>query len=296
MRGTSDFAWAKVNLSLHVLGRRADGYHELASLVAFTADIFDTVTFTPGADLSVDVAGAFADAISGPNLIERAALAMAASYPDIKLGRFRVDKRIPVAAGIGGGSADAAAALRLIAAHNGLRMPDPAMRGLAAGIGADVPVCLAGGQPAAAFMTGIGENVVRAEPDGMLGACDIWAVLANPGVAVPTGGVFAALGAAPLSVSLPPSDVPPKFADNAALLAYLDGTRNDLEVPAIGLVPVIRDVLAGLRVFESCRLARMSGSGATCFGLFETEADAHACADRLKARFAHWWIGVSRLA
>ena len=290
----SEQAWAKVNLSLSVLGRRADGYHELASVVAFAADIFDTVTFFPGEDLAVELTGPFAAKVCGPNLIEQAARTLAAAHTGLQLGRFHVEKRIPVSAGIGGGSADAAATLRLLAVHNRLGDPDRAMRDLAATIGADVPVCLAGGRPAAAFMSGIGEQVVSPTPDGLLGACDVTAVLVNPGVAVATGSVFRALGAAPLSAPMRSCDAPERFSDNAALFAYLDTMGNDLEAPAIGQAPVISDVLAALGSLESCRLARMSGSGATCFGLFETRSAADAAAERLRTQSPSWWIAVSR--
>ncbi|MGI9411064.1 MAG: 4-(cytidine 5'-diphospho)-2-C-methyl-D-erythritol kinase, partial [Hyphomicrobiaceae bacterium] len=209
---------------------------------------------------------------------------------------FHVEKHIPVSAGVGGGSANAAAALRLLAAHNRLGNPDTALRGLAAKIGADVPVCLAGDGPAAAFMSGIGDNVVRPEPDGLLGNCHVYAVLANPGVAMPTGAVFAALGAAAVTMPPPPGVAPARFEDNAALFAYLDRTGNDLEAPAIELAPVISDVLAALRALDSCRLSRMTGSGATCFGLFETKSAALDSAEQLRTRFSEWWIGVSRLS
>ncbi len=280
------FAAAKVNLSLHVLGRRADGLHDLDSLVGF-ADVGDRLAFTPGAPLGLTVEGPMAAGLSaGPdNLVRRAASAFAAAYPGSRLGHFTLDKRLPLASGIGGGSADAAAALRLLAAENGVAPDDPALHALAAGLGADVPVCLAGH---ACRMRGTGERI---EP---LALPPLAAVLVNPGTAVPTPAVFRALGLAPGEAHAAgvPSLAAPLTGE--ALLSHLAAHRNDLAPPAIAIAPAIADVLVALRG-AGARLARMSGSGATCFGLFETPQRAADAADRIAAAHPAWWVAATLL-
>ncbi len=251
----SDRAPAKVNLTLHVLGRRAgDGYHVLESLVAF-AGTADRLTLRPGEPLGLTVSGPTAGP-AGPeadNLVLRAARDLAARLPSLTLGAFHLVKRLPVAAGIGGGSSDAAAALRLLARLNGLPLDHDALVAAARATGADVPVCL---DPRARMMRGAGEDVGPA-----LGLPAIPAVLINPGVPVPTAPVFKALG---LSVgeSLPGAAHPAVATtpDPAALLATLRPARNDLEGPALTVAPVIGEALSALRA-QGCDLARMSGSG-----------------------------------
>ena len=274
---------AKVNLSLRVLRRRADGYHELESLVAF-ADAADTLRLTPGGELTLTVAGASA-ALAGEvadNLVLKAARALAARLPGATLGAFNLDKRLPVAAGLGGGSADAAAALRLLARANGLSSSDPRLYEAARATGADVPVCL---DPRPRLMRGIGE--VLSAP---LALPPLPAVLVNPGVAVATKAVFGRWKP-PAAAPAPLDDaVLAKLGDAEALLRFLHEQSNDLEAPAIALAPIIADVIAALRARAGCRLARMSGSGATCFGLFGSAAEAAAAADALKEKFPGWWV------
>ncbi len=190
---------------------------------------------------------------------------------------LRLIKRLPVAAGIGGGSADAAAALRLVARLWSVPLP---ARDAVLALGADVPVCLAG-QPAR--MTGIGERLapLRLPP--------FWMVLVNPGLPVPTGAVFAGLDRA----DNPPLPDPPPFADAAALFAWLAATRNDLEAPARALAPCLTTVLAALAAQPGCALARMSGSGATCFGLFAAEAPARTAAEAIARSEPAWWVAAS---
>ena len=282
-REAADFAPAKVNLTLHVLGRRSDGYHELESLVVF-ADAGDRLTFVPGDALDLSVRGPTA-AVSGPagdNLVLKAARLLAERVEGLRLGRFVLDKRLPVAAGLGGGSSDAAAALRLLAQANGIALDDPRLIAAACATGADVPVCL---DPRARMMRGIGELLSAPVAFGKLPA-----VLVNPGVAVPTAGVFKALAAPPLSFAPTPNDPVAGCADANAIVAAVSRCRNDLEAPAILLQPLIADVLAGLRAFPACRIARMSGSGATCFGLFSSGRAAKAAARSLKARHPGWWV------
>ena len=275
---------AKVNLTLRVLGRRADGYHELESLVAF-AGVGDALTFAPGDALTLTVSGPTAPAAgdSADNLVLKAARALAERIAGLTLGRFALSKRLPVAAGLGGGSADAAAALRLLAHANGIALDDPRLMQAAQATGADVPVCL---DPRPRLMRGVGD--VLSAP---LDLPRLFAVLINPGVAVSTREVFAALNLPPAA---PPVQAGPPPAPSA-LLAEIASGRNDLEQPAIELEPGIADVLSVLNKLPGCRLARMSGSGATCFGLFETNAAATAAARTVRVGYPQWWVRATVL-
>jgi 4-diphosphocytidyl-2-C-methyl-D-erythritol kinase len=276
---------AKVNLTLRVIGRRAaDGYHDIDSLVAF-AGVGDALTFTPGDALALSVGGPTAAAAGeiADNLVLKAARALAERVERLKLGRFALSKRLPVAAGLGGGSADAAAALRLLARANGLAPDDPRLMQAARATGADVPVCL---DPRPRFMRGIGD--VLSDP---LDLPRLFAVLLNPAVAVATKDVFAAL-AVPTAGHTAPAAV---CTGAAALLAEIAHGRNDLEGPAIGLEPAIADALAVLRKLPGCRLARMSGSGATCFGLFDSMDAARGAARRLRVGYPAWWVRATAL-
>ncbi len=275
---------AKVNLTLHVLGRRADGYHVLESLVVF-AGTADLLTLEPGQSLSLTVAGPTAHlaGATGDNLVVRAADALTSRVPSLKRGAFHLVKRLPAAAGIGGGSSDAAAALRLLGRSNGLAPDDPAILDAARATGADVPVCL---DPRARMMTGAGEHVGPA-----LDVPKLFAVLVNPGVAVPTPAIFRALGLVAgqdTSVAAhPPLD---GMADRETLLSRLAEGRNDLEPPALALAPVIGTALDRLRATDGCRLARMSGSGATVFGLYDDCHAASRAARSLKIAEPGWWV------
>jgi 4-diphosphocytidyl-2-C-methyl-D-erythritol kinase len=287
----AEFAPAKVNLTLQVIGRRADGYHEIESLVVF-AGVGDRVAFVPGGTLELVTRGPTAAAAGpeGDNLVLKAARLLGERVERLKLGRFTLDKRLPVAAGLGGGSSDAAAALRLLAHHNGLKLDDPRLHEAARLTGADVPVCL---DPRARMMRGIGE--ILSAPLA-LGATP--AVLVNPGVAVATKDVFAKLAAPSLSSPPPHAGEDKERAmpsEPAALIAALASARNDLEAPAIALQPVIAEVLAALRASARCRLARMSGSGATCFALFGSGRAASAAAQALRARHPGWWVRATTL-
>ena len=278
---------AKVNLTLHVLGRRADGYHEIESLVAF-AGVGDALSFTPGRALALIVGGPTAAAAgdTADNLVLKAARALAERVEGLQLGRFALSKRLPVAAGLGGGSADAAAALRMLARSSRLAPDDPRLLQAAQATGADVPVCL---DPRPRLMRGIGD--ILSEP---LDLPKLATVLVNPGVAVPTREVFAALKLPAGSVAAsPPGSAPSLGATNLAD-AIANG-RNDLEGPAIELQPVIADVLAVLRKLPGCRLSRMSGSGATCFGLFDSTAAATAAARTLRIGYPEWWVRATVL-
>lgn len=281
---------AKLNLSLRILGRRPDGYHELESLVVFAdAPAADEVRLVPGGPLHLDIDGPGAGGLAGEasNLVLRAAEAAQRLCPALTLGAFRLTKRLPIAAGLGGGSSDAAAALRLIRRADPQHAAAIDWTALAASIGADVPVCLA---RRASLMTGRGEQVraLDAMPP-------IWAVLANPGVPLATGPVFKALAAAPLRGS-PPLTAPPAFADLGALITHLLARPNDLEATAIGLCPEVAVVKAALSRLDGALLARMSGSGPTCFALFASHGAATAGAAALREAHPAWWIAASALA
>ena len=275
---------AKLNLYLHVTGRRADGYHELDSLVAFTA-LADTLEIAPAESLRLSVTGPFADALdAGDNLAAQAATALAEKLGRPANVRITLDKRIPVAAGLGGGSADAAAVLRGLARLWRLGAEHAGdLQETALGLGADVPVCL---DSRAAHMAGIGE-ALSAPPH--LPSCGV--LLVNPGVPVPTGPVFAARRG-PFSAASRIEEAP---QNAAALAALLRSRRNDLEQPALAQVPEIGRVLARLAAAPGCLLARMSGSGGTCFGLFEDEAAAAGTAGAIARDHPAWWVQPTRL-
>ena len=271
-----EWAPAKVNLFLHVLGRRADGYHLLDSLVVF-AGAADRLRVVAASGLSLDIAGTFGAALGAEpdNLVLQAARALAAAGGIVPTGRLRLEKALPVASGIGGGSADAAAALRLLARCWGLAVDAADLAAIASRLGADVRVCLAG-RPAR--MGGVGEVL---GPAPRLPRCGL--VLVNPGVPVATAAVFRARTGAFSA----PAVLPESWADAAAMAADLARCCNDLEAPARALCPAIDTVLDALASAPGCLLARMSGSGATCFGVFPGPAEAEAAAAAL-AR-PHWW-------
>lgn len=278
---------AKVNLSLSVLGRRADGYHELDSLVAF-AGVGDELSLSPGDAGELQISGPFAGGLStGPdNLVLKAERVLREEIAGLCSGRFHLVKRLPVASGIGGGSADAAAALRLLARLNGLPLSHPALLAAAGRIGADVPVCL---EVRARVMRGIGE---RLGPPMRLPR--LFALLVNPGEAVETAPVFRALGLQPGQGH--PGGVPafsteePSPETAAALIVALATTGNDLEAPARAVAPAIGEVLSALSASPGCRLARMSGSGATCFAVFDDCRASAASAKRLSRQQPGWWV------
>jgi 4-diphosphocytidyl-2-C-methyl-D-erythritol kinase len=287
MAALRDTGWAKLNLTLEVLGRREDGFHELRSLVAF-ARLGDAVEFAPQAKFELVVDGPFAGALAGGNLIHKAAKAAAALAPGLCLGRFRLTKTLPVAAGLGGGSADAAAALRLLVRANAGVLSRRQLAELAAKLGSDVTVCLAS-EPALVF--GRGERVLRVTD---FPACGV--LLANPGLPLATEAVYAALGARASAPQARREDTRPAFGgDFAALIAYAQPRGNALEPPAARLAPEIGEVLAALRALPGARLVRMSGSGPTCFALFATETEAWQARAALAAERPAWWIAASAL-
>ncbi|MGC2085239.1 MAG: 4-(cytidine 5'-diphospho)-2-C-methyl-D-erythritol kinase [Bradyrhizobium sp.] len=285
---------AKVNLTLRVVGRRADGYHDLESIVAF-ADCADRLTLTPGGELGLRATGPLADACgeTSDNLVLKAARLLAEAVPGLKVGAFTLEKVLPVAAGIGGGSADAAAALRLLARLNDLALDDPALVAVALNTGADVPVCLAS---QACDMTGVGDKLLP------LALPALPCVMVNPRVPVATKDVFQALGLRPGQLRVGVSDVLRSPAWPAAGAAIADWIKalarvpNDLEPPALKVQPVIGDVLAALGACAGVQLARMSGSGATCFAIFGNDAEAQAAGRKVTAAHPEWWVHAGTLS
>jgi 4-diphosphocytidyl-2-C-methyl-D-erythritol kinase len=274
-----EFAPAKINLYLHVTGRRPDGYHSLESLVVF-ANVGDSLELTPAADFTLDLAGPYASALDGgaDNLVLKAARLLADATATQAGAHLRLTKRLPVASGIGGGSADAAAALRGLIRLWGL-VPAPALvSDLALRLGADVPVCIA---RQSTQIEGLGESL---NPAPRLPG--FWLVLVNCGIGLATANVFKARTGAFLAAD--PLTEPPR--DIAALAVALARRRNDLTSAAIGLVPEIGVTLAAIEAQPGCMIARMSGSGATCFGLFGEEDSARSAARALAARHPSWWV------
>ena len=265
---------AKINLNLRVVGRRADGYHDLESLVAF-ADLGDELTLTPGSKTALEISGPFAKDCGAPgdNLVLKAASALG-----LPAGRFTLDKRIPVAAGLGGGSADAAAALRLIARANNVALDDRQLMDAAVACGADVPVCL---QSKPRIIRGLGEQLAS-----LLALPKLHAILVNPGVPLRTVDVFASFRGDEPS-NMPVDNVP---LERRALLAWLAARGNCLTRAAVARVPAITGVFDAIGALSGCRLVRMSGSGATCFGLFDDDAAAIAAANELAKSRENWWI------
>ena len=275
---------AKINLFLHVTGRRPDGYHELESLVAFAA-VHDRIEVWPEEGLRFEIDGPFANALSAgsENLAVEAARALAAELGVAPAARIRLHKALPVAAGIGGGSADAAATLRALSALWRLSVPADRLAALALDLGADVSICLFG-RPG--IVRGIGERIA---PAPALPAVPM--VLANPTVPLATAAVFAAREG-PFSEPVPFDEEP---GDAAALAEALRETRNDLAPAAESICPEIRVVLDAIRATPSCLLARLSGSGPTCFGLFPTQDAATLAAQRIAAARPGWWVCPTHL-
>jgi len=273
---------AKLNLHLHVVGRRADGYHLLDTLFAF-AECGDTLEARAADTLSLAVAGPFAAALGDApdNLVLRAARALDAGHG--RGARLTLTKNLPLASGIGGGSADAAATLLALTRLWGMPQDAAALQAIAAALGADVPACL---RARPCFGGGTGTELVEAPPLPAAGV-----VLVNPGIALSTPAVFGRRRGA-FSQCARFLDTP---EDVRALAAVLRARRNDLTSGAIELAPAIAEALVELERSGGCRLARMSGSGATCFGLYDDARTAEAAAATLAMRQTRWWIAATRL-
>jgi 4-diphosphocytidyl-2-C-methyl-D-erythritol kinase len=274
---------AKLNLFLHIGELRPDGFHDLESLVVF-AEEADVLTIEAAGELSLALSGPTSHGLSpGPdNLVWRAARSLDAN----RGAKITLEKNLPVAAGIGGGSADAAAALRGLNAFWGLGRSPEDLQTDAAALGSDVPVCV---RAQTAWMMGRGERVVLLEP---LPQFDL--VLVNPRIAVPTAAVYSRLNVRTgIGALEPPLDTIASVWD---LVAYLADSGNDLEAPACAIAPVIDDVIEALAHEPGCVLAQMSGSGATCFGIFQDGPWAAGAADRLAQDHPDWWVRASRIA
>ncbi|WP_170350670.1 MULTISPECIES: 4-(cytidine 5'-diphospho)-2-C-methyl-D-erythritol kinase [Ruegeria] len=270
---TKAFAPAKINLTLHVTGQRVDGYHLLDSLVVF-ADVGDRLQFTPGPELSISVTGEHAAGVPADsrNLVWKAA--QAAGWT----GHIDLNKVLPHGGGIGGGSSDAAATLWALSGQ-GVNIPED----LPVSLGADVPVCMAA---QATRMQGIGDRLTS------VSLPNLPAVLVNPGIPVPTSSVFEALARRD---NLPmPIDIP-EFENAGACAEWLRDQRNDLEIPAMGIAREIEFALDSLRLTTRALLARMSGSGSTCFALYPTMKDAHFAAYEIGAAHPDWWCRAVQL-
>ncbi len=278
-----EMAAAKINLYLHVTGKRADGFHELDSWVVF-ADVGDTLEAAKSDTLSFTVEGPFAEHVPlENNSVLKAARALAARYYVTEGATITLQKRLPVAAGIGGGTADAAAALRVLTRVWGLSPKAGELETLAATLGSDVPACL---RSSSLYMNGVGEKItVAPEIAG-------WhAVLINPMKSLSTQEVFAAYSGRYSSAMRHPS----AFASQEAGIQFLRQAKNDLQPAAQSLIPLIVDVLAALDVQQGCALARMSGSGATCYGIYKTRENAQNAAMILARAYPEWWVQETKL-
>jgi 4-diphosphocytidyl-2-C-methyl-D-erythritol kinase len=280
----SSRARAKINLTLHITQRREDGYHTLESLVAF-AGFGDELELIEGKSLSLTITGPEASHLgdASDNHIIKAVTKLIELKPSLKRGAFRLIKRLPIASGMGGGSADAAAALRLIARLNHLSPDDPVLYQAALQTGADVPVCLAS---KARMMRGIGEEL-----GAPLILPRLFAVLVNPRQGSSTPAVFKEIGLKP--GEKPSNETHPTIVSDLtrpALLQCLGQGRNDMQTAATALLPVIGEVQAALTALPDCRFARMSGSGATVFGVFDTCRAAAKAAKLLKRTHPDWWV------
>lgn len=287
-----ELARPKVNLTLKVLGRRPDGYHALESLVAFADAPADVVALLPGREPTVAVTGPGSSAILGENLIARALRLAAEAAPQLRLGAVTLDKHLPVAAGIGGGSSDAAAVLRALMRAN----PDQAgaidWNAIALRLGADVPVCLA---QKAAFMWGIGERIAP-----LSALPPLPAVIANPMLPVPadkTAQVFRKLAAGALPPGPDRDPTPPgPLRDVADVVALMRAIGNDLTAPAAAVVPQIAHVQSALATQPDCLVAQLSGGGPTCFAIYADAAAAAAAARTVGAAHPSWWVAATTLS
>jgi 4-diphosphocytidyl-2-C-methyl-D-erythritol kinase len=289
MTSIREFAPAKINLTLELAGRRGDGFHELASLVAF-ADVGDVVVLDPESAAGVSLSGPFAGQLDGANILATVLALLAERAPQLLLGSVHLEKHLPVAAGIGGGSADAGALLRAVGRANGSISDVVDWHALARELGADVPVCL---EARPLWMTGIGDTL--AEIAGGLPSLD--AVLINPMAAVPadkTARVFRAFGAAPLGAGYP-SPPSPTFPDRDALLGFMRARGNDLLRAAEAVVSEVGVVLEALQAAERIEYAAVSGAGPTCFGIFPDREAAEAARQRVAAEHPTWWAVAVRL-
>lgn len=291
MKIIREFAPAKINLTLHITGRREDGFHLLESFVAF-ADVGDEIAVNVQEGFDISVSGPFAGRLENEpdNIALEAAISFVYGFGN-RLPGVHVDlvKNLPIAAGMGGGSSDAAAVIRALAYLVDEKVSKTAADQLAAGLGADVTVCL---DPDAAFMSGIG-NIVTPLPK----LPEVYAVLVNPNIKMLTGAVFAAL-AVPGAIRRDEVGLKPEhaFVDVVDLVEFVSSCRNDLEAPAIRMCREIFEVKEALSGADGCLIARMTGSGATCFGIYDNEQNAHQAAEAISEEAPGWWVRACRLS
>jgi 4-diphosphocytidyl-2-C-methyl-D-erythritol kinase len=278
------FAPAKINLFLHVGDERANGYHELQSIMAF-ADVGDELAIEPASALTLAVEGPFAGGLKAEpdNIVLKAARALAARAGVAAAARITLVKNLPVASGIGGGSTDAAAALRGLSKLWRVNLTEADLQEIAISLGSDVPVCLKG-RPC--WVEGAGEKLTIIPMFPLLHA-----VLVNPGVAVSTAEAYRTVQ----TKSGTGHEHPATFRDANALVGFLETARNDLEEPAIRLAPIVREVMASLCEEQSTLLARMSGSGATCFGLYGSPEAAREVAMKVSQAHPQWWVKAAKI-
>lgn len=289
MTSIRELAPAKINLTLEVAGRRDDGFHQLESLVAF-ADVGDVVTLDTNAVPGVEVTGPMAAGLAGPNILSRCLSLIRERAPQLALGSVRLEKHLPVAAGLGGGSADAGALLRAVRRANGASSDGVDWHGLARALGADVPACL---EARPLWVTGDGD--VLGEVAG--GLPPLRAVLVNPMAEVPadkTARVFRALGAGAVRADYA-APAAPRFPDRDALLAFMRARGNDLAGAAESVVPGIGAVLDALGSLRGMDYAAVSGAGPTCFGVFPDGASADAARQIMASRHPAWWVAAVAL-
>lgn len=278
---------AKINLFLHVTGRRDDGYHLLESLVVFVKDIFDTVTITPAPVFDFIVDGPYAQGIPRDenNLVVKAARGLAQLYGKQLDCTITLTKNLPVAAGIGGGSADAAAIIRaLIEFWQAQGTPNIPIADFLLGLGADIPVCFVAQNT---YMRGIGEILDPVDLPG-----NLYVLLVNNGQICSTAQVFQNYTAA----FSDPIEIPVLCGGLDDLIGFLKTCRNDLYLPALTCVPEIQDIITVLEQQSGCHLARMSGSGATCFGLFADPARAQMARDKILSVHPNWWVHAGQIS
>lgn len=291
MKAVRQFAPAKINLTLHVTGRREDGFHLIESFVVF-ADVGDEVEVRSHEGYDIDVSGPFAHLLEHEenNIALDAAISFVKGFRDCLPGvHIDLVKNLPIAAGMGGGSSDAAAVIRALAYLVDINVSRTAAGQLAIGLGADVTVCL---DPQASFMSGVG-NLVTTLP----ALPDVYAILVNPNIKMLTGAVFAAL-AVPGAIRRDEVGLKPEhaFSDAVDLTNFVRSCRNDLEPPALRMCPEIIEVQDALLAQGGCLLARMTGSGATCFGLFADKTQAKRGAEAIMEKAPNWWVKPCKLS
>ena len=273
---------AKLNFFLHITGKRVDGYHLIESLAGFT-EFGDMVEFSDASELSLALDGPFASSLKADNdnLVLRAARALQLHCGQARGARIVLHKHIPMGAGLGGGSSDAAAALKGLAQLWQLSIPEAELQRLALPLGSDVPVCL---QQKTAWVSGIGEYV-RPVDIKIAG----WILLLNPAIALLTADVYRRF-----SAPFRPASAPlPSLSGFDALVAAMQLRHNDLEAPAIALLPVIAEQLSLLRSTDGCKIARMSGSGATCYALYDNKQQAELAAHTIQSKQPSWWVQLT---